>query len=96
MKVKIEIDGAAVETGVDAPSDAPQPSAPPDHVLAKAAAVGALSAGPAPTAPQSPGDLAPAASDPGLPPPAPGVTDQSAGAGPGVPPGEDVGVVEQT
>jgi hypothetical protein len=96
VKVKIEIDGAAAETVVDAPSDAPQPSAPPDHVLARAAATGALNAGPAPTAPQSPGGLAPSASEPGIPPPAPAMTDQSAGAGPGVPPGEDVGVVEQT
>jgi hypothetical protein len=94
VKVKIEIDGAASETVVDAAADT-SPSAPPASVLAKATATGALNAGPAPSAPQSPGDLAPAATELGVPPPAAAAADQSAGAGPGVPAGQDVGVVEQ-
>lgn len=98
MKVKIEIDGAAAEPAADASTNAPSPpqAVPPEHVLARAAATGALNAGPAPTVPQSPGDLAPAASHAAVPPPSPAAPAQSAGAGPGQPAGENVGVVEQS
>ena len=83
MKVKIEIDGAAADTVTMPTSEAPPPPAPPEHVLAKAVATGALNAGPAPTVPQSPGDVAPAAAHEAVAPPQQPSADQSAGAGPG-------------
>ena len=104
MRVTIEIDdqdqAAATEVSVEDGTSSSDPSAPPADLAARAAAMGAISAGPAPTQAMDTGTPgAPAITGPADQPVA-AATDgdgsgaSSAGAAPGRPDADETGSVE--
>lgn len=101
MKINIEIDGAAANAGgaIETAPGGAQPAtalAPPAHIAARAAATGALNAGPAPSLPQSPATAyAPATHHVAAAARAVS-TDISAGTGPASPADQPIAVIDES